>query len=88
MEKKKKKRKKRKEIHAHSGEHKVTHPTPQRPQSWSLVVAIVNSVFSIVPQIFYTFGSIYSFITEFFFVFLGLHLLHMEVPRLGLESEL
>jgi len=24
----------------------------------------------------------------FFFVFLGLHLRHMEVPRLGVESEL
>ena len=24
----------------------------------------------------------------FFFLFLGLHLLHMEIPRLGVESEL
>ena len=26
--------------------------------------------------------------TDFFLIFLGLHLQHMEVPRLGVESEL
>ena len=29
-----------------------------------------------------------SFFFFFFFVFLGLYLQHMEVPRLGVESEL
>ena len=30
----------------------------------------------------------FNFLFFFFFVFLGAHLWHMEVPRLGVESEL
>ena len=33
-------------------------------------------------------GSAFCFLLFFFFVFLGLHLWHMESPRLGVKSEL
>ena len=38
-------------------------------------------IFELLARVFY-------FLINFFFVFLGLHPQHMEVPRLGVESEL
>lgn len=38
--------------------------SPKRSQSQSLEVAIVNSIFCMVPHIFYAFGSMYSLVTQ------------------------
>ena len=40
------------------------------------------------PELFHPPHSVMLFIFYLFFVFLGPHLWHMEVPRLGVESEL
>ena len=40
------------------------------------------------PGILSLFSSLLSFLFFFFWSFLGLHLRHMQVPRIGVESEL
>ena len=37
---------------------------------------------------FFQHNTAFQIIFFFFFVFLGLHMCHMEVPRVGVESEL
>ena len=53
------------------------------------VVPLITVFYVSQNSSFYNFFSIsVSFIFFFFLFFLGLHLQHMEVPRLGVESEL
>jgi len=53
-----------------------------REKSFTFILIISGDVISFL--IFFLF----FFFLFFFFVFLGLHLWHMEVPRLGVNSEL
>ena len=69
------------EVSAHRGMHPCLQVLP--PQGRKVTIFWWAGAFAL-----FFFSFLPSFLPLIYFVFLGLHLWHMEIPRLGGESEL